>query len=67
MLISFAKSIDFNILNTSKISTTLETYTTSSSSYLTNIDIANASTINYTIINIIKPNLYYRDYSKLNN
>ena len=67
MLISFAKSIDFNILNTSKISTTLETYTTSSSSYLTNIDIANASTINYTIININKPNLYYRDYSKLNN
>ena len=46
---------------------TLGTCATPSSSYSTNIDIINTSTINYNIINVNKLNLYYRDYSKLDN
>jgi hypothetical protein len=55
---------DFNTLNTPKMSTILGTRSTPSSS---NIDI-NHKPLAYTSgINVNKPNLYYRERSKLNN
>jgi hypothetical protein len=58
---------NFNTLNTPKISSTLGIRATPSSSCLNNIDITNASVITYSVINVNKPNLYNRDYSKLDN
>ena len=58
---------NFNTLSTPKISSTLGIYATPSSSCLNNIDITNASVTTYSGININKPNLYNKDYSKLDN
>jgi hypothetical protein len=58
---------NFNTLNTPNISSTLGICATPSSSCLNNIDITNASVTTYSVININEPNLYNKDYSKLDN
>ena len=47
------------------MSTTLGTRATPSSSCLNNMDMTNARTTTYSVMNVNKPNLYYRDRAKL--
>ena len=56
---------DFNTLNTLKISTTLGTRATPSSSCLNNTNMTNAREFTQSVINVNKPNFYYREYAKL--